>query len=153
MYKKGKKKRFATGVNIKKHEWKNGMVVGRLDAHVLNQQIQKKYQEAIELMNESSGELSVINRAAMTELSFYDWIAKEIEENPNIQEPTRKHHRTMLRGIVEFGKFKTFKDITQENIIAWDLVLRKRFSNAESARNYHKRFKTYVNKARQLKIY
>lgn len=41
----GKQKIISTGVRVKKHEWKNGMVVGRFDAPLLNAEIQKKYHE------------------------------------------------------------------------------------------------------------
>lgn len=151
VYSKGKKKRYATGVNIKKHEWKNGRVVNRLDAHSLNAQIERKYREAHELMNESSGELSAINRATMTELSFCDWLEKEINERTGLTDGTRKHHRTMLKSIRESRLFKTFADVIQQNIIIWDDSLRKKLTNPESVRNYHKYLKPYIKKAKLLR--
>lgn len=151
VYSKGKKKRYATGVNIKKHEWKNGRVVNRLDAPDLNAQIERKYQEAHELMRESSGELSAVNRATMTELLFCDWLDKEIAERTDLTEGTRKHHRTMAKRVRASGYFRTFADVTKENIVLWDSDLRKHLTNAESVRNYHKYLKPYITKARLLK--
>ena len=149
-YHKGKKKRISTGVNVKKNEWKNGMVVNRLDAPKLNAQIQKKYQEVCELLNESSGELQIINRATMGELSFCDWLDKEITERTDITEGTRKHHRGMAKRIRESRIFSSFKDLTLPNIILFDDMLKRRLTNPESVRNYHKRLKPYVTKAVRL---
>lgn len=150
VYSKGKKKRYATGVNVKKNEWKNGRVVNRLDAHSLNEQIERKYREAHELMSESSGELSIINRATMTELSFCDWLDKEVAERTDITESTREHHRTMARKVRESRIFATFKDLTLPNIIRFDDAIKKTLSNPESVRNYHKRLKPYIAKALRL---
>lgn len=151
VYTKDKRKVFSTGVNVKKNEWKNGVVVARPDAYKLNNQIQKKYREVVEMMEANEGDAKYLNNASIGNVDFCEWLKKEIEDNPNIQEQTRKHHRTMWKSICEFGLFNSFKDITQENIVQWDSSLRRRMKNAESIRNYHKRFKPYLTKARQLK--
>lgn len=151
IYSKGKKKRYSTGVNIKKNEWKNGMVVNRLDAVKLNRTIQQKYQEATELMNVAQGELAVANKATMTELSFCDWLDKEVAERADIRETTRKQHVIMAKNVRASGLFHTFKDIDQTNILRWDNMLRKKLQNPESVRGYHKRLKPYLKKARLMR--
>lgn len=145
---KGKQKTISTGVHIKINEWKNGMVINRSDAHELNRIIQDKYQEIVVNCDNSNATLSSITFANK---SFVDWLDKEIAERNDLTEGTRKHHRTMARHIRHSGLMPTFKDVSKTNIIRWDDMLRKQLTNLESIRNYHKRLKPYINKARLLK--
>lgn len=149
VYTKEKRKIFSTGVNVKKNEWKNGIVCGRLDATKLNAKIQNKYREIVELM-ESTGRVDSINNATLGQIDFCDWLDKEIAERNDLTDGTRKHHKTMAKNIRESGFFKTFKDITQPNIMLWDDKLRKKLTNPESVRNYHKSLKPYIKKAKLL---
>lgn len=150
VYTKEKRKIFATGVNVKKNEWKNGIVHGRPDATKLNTKIQNKYREIVELM-ESTGRIDSINNATLGKIDFCDWLDREIAERNDLTEGTRKHHRTMLKSIRESGLFKTFADVTQPNIMVWDDRLRKKLTNPESVRNYHKYLKPYIKKAKLLR--
>lgn len=147
VYAKGIRKIFSTGVNVKKNEWKNGVVYGRLDATKLNAKIQNKYREIVELM-ESTGKIDSINDATLGKIDFCDWLDKEIAERNDITDGTRKHHVTMAKNIRESRLFKTFADVTQPNIMLWDDSLRKKLTNPESVRNYHKYLKPYIKKAK-----
>jgi integrase len=142
----GGQKIKSTGVCVKKHEWKNGMVVGRLDAQQLNERIRQRYNE------EMMGAIDSPTIDVMThrDKSFCDWLDKEIAERKDLTDGTRKHHRTMARHLRNSGFIVTFKDVTKVNVMRWDDALRKQLTNLESIRNYHKRLKPYVNKARHL---
>ncbi len=144
----GKQKIISTGVRVKKHEWKNGMVVGRFDAHELNKVIQSKYQDALANANSNNATLASIS---MSDRSFLDWLDKEIIERNDITDGTRKHHKSMAKHLRNSGFIVTFNDVNQINILRWDDSLRKQLTNLESIRNYHKRLKPYITKARLLK--
>lgn len=150
VYTKEKRKTFSTGVNVKKNEWKNGVVYGRPDATKLNAKIQNKYREIVELM-ESTGRVDSINNATLGKIDFCDWLDKEIAERNDLTEGTRKHHKTMAKNLRKSNLFKTFADITQPNIMLWDDRLRKKLTNPESVRNYHKYLKPYIKKAKLLR--
>lgn len=92
----------------------------------------------------------ILFQLSMTELSFCDWLDKEVAERTDITESTREHHRTMARKVRESRIFATFKDLTLPNIIRFDDAIKKTLSNPESVRNYHKRLKPYIAKALRL---
>lgn len=150
IYQDGKRKRYSTGVNIKKHEWKNGMVVNRLDAAVLNAKIAKKYQEMMSLASRDGFSINNVNVVELGKMSLCDWIEERINKRTDIGEQTRKLHLGMLRSLRKCGLFNTFSDLTPKNLKLWDDEIRTHVTMQTSVYNYHKHLKPYIKVAMQL---
>jgi site-specific recombinase XerD len=57
---------------------------------------------------------------------------------------TLEHHRLLINKIKSFGKFKTFADITYENISDFDAYLRKTINSQPTLYKWHGAFKSYI---------
>lgn len=78
--------------------------------------------------------------------SFLEFMRVRIEERA-IKEDTRKHHRTILNSLKDFGCIKSFEDLTFLNIKKWDEYAKKRCNFQSSVYNYHKILKIYIREA------
>lgn len=83
--------------------------------------------------------------------SFIDFMEKAIAE-ADIVHSTRKHHNTVWRSLIQFGKIKTFADLTPANIMDYDTWVRNQTYqgkkiDAVTVDGYHKRLKRYVRLA------
>lgn len=148
---KGKQKIISTGVRVKKHEWKNGMVVGRFDAPQLNASIQRKYHEMLAL---SSNEDFNLKQISINKINVCDWIEQRINTRTDIVDHTKKLHLVALRALRDSNLFHTFNDFTPKNLKLWDDYLRQKgtLTKQTAIHNYHKSIKTYLNIALQLEL-
>lgn len=78
--------------------------------------------------------------------SFLHFMRKRIMERP-VSETTRKKHLYMLKKLEEFGKIKSFSDITYPNIMAWGEFAKKYCHCQSSVYSYHKVLKIFVREA------
>lgn len=147
IYSKGKRKRYSTGVNVYKNEWKNGRVVNRADAVELNAQIEEMYQRVHEIARNPNFSLNKVNTATVGNRDFCEWLENEIRKRSDIRESTRRQHLVMARSIRECGLFKTFSDLTVANIKAWESEVRSKVSAQATVHGYHKRLKPYIHLA------
>ena len=147
----GEQKIKSTGVRVKKHEWKNGMVVGRFDAPQLNAKIQKKYHEILAL---SASEDFCVKQISINQINVCDWIEERIKSRTDIIAHTKKIHYVALRALRESGLFHTFQDFTPKNLKLWDDWLRQKgtLTKQTAIHNYHKTTKSYLNIAVQLEL-
>ncbi|MCH5347530.1 MAG: site-specific integrase [Muribaculaceae bacterium] len=149
VYRDGKRKYVATGVAVYKGQFKDGSVVGRSDATEVNMKIHEVYSHVSTL---ASGSAGVDANCAETSInvSFCDWMEKQIVERNDITRTTRLHYLRTARWLREFGKIQTFADLTERNIVLWDMFIKERLTVQSSIHGYHKRLKPYINKAIQL---
>lgn len=155
--------RLSTGVSVLKQQWKGGEVVNHPDEDELNAKIRslmKTMQEKLNHMAESNGEinLSVLKATRKAKViggrtDFLDWLEDRIAKRP-IKESTRKHHMTVLKSLREFGKIKTFTDVTSRNIKLWDDYIRSldKVNCQASVHGYHKRLRPYIQEALELQL-
>ena len=90
--------------------------------------------------------------------NFLEWMEDTIMER-SLSDLTRKGHLTMLHAVQRFGKIQTFQDLTSANIRAFDTFIRteETFTSTglpiergpAAIHNYHKRLRSYVNRARK----
>lgn len=64
----------------------------------------------------------------------------------NIREGTRKHKICTLEAIRRFGQIKTTKDLTRENLVAFDQWLRDGTRSDVAINNYHKNIRIYTKR-------
>lgn len=147
VYQKRKRRWFATGVQVFPHEWKDGSVVKRSDAVILNLKIQEMYHELVALI--SDGNYDVENTSAMS-IPLCDWIENYIDERKDVTERTKKLHRVTLNAMRRSGLFKSFRDLNTKNLKLFDNKIREHLTMQTSVYNYHKVIKSYIRIAIQL---
>lgn len=79
--------------------------------------------------------------------SFIEFIRARIDERTDLEESTRKQHRTLLQSLEKFGKINYMDDLTQANITLYDEFLHQQRISQPTIFNYHKRAKRYVHEA------
>lgn len=85
-------------------------------------------------------------------VSYIDFIRMRIEERTDIEESTRKQHRTLLKSLEDFGRINYIDDLTKQNIILYDDFLHKQGISQPTVYNYHKRNKRYIHEAMKFEL-
>ena len=160
-----------TGVHVRRDEWL-GSVINRSDAKELNERLRvlvKRVQEMVNEMLADGREIDVaeIRQRLYTGMSdeasdaFLNWIEQSIGEL-SVKEGTRNHYKTLLMRLTEWGKIKKWRDVTVENIYAFDtwlhgLEVKVGFNAKHTTKlsdgavyNYHKCLKALLSKADKL---
>ena len=85
-------------------------------------------------------------------VSYIDFVRMRIEERTDIEESTRKQHRTLLKSLEDFGRINYIDDLTKHNIILYDDFLHKQGISQPTVYNYHKRNKRYIHEAMKFEL-
>lgn len=166
---------IGTGIKVYRSEFVAGRVVNCPGADKLNERIAIIYNKVMEMVNSSIASNKSINiedlRRKVWEASDHDddallfWINEQIPLL-DIKEGTRKHYYPLENRLREWGKIRTWDDVTTEKIYEFDAWLHglckpvnkasiragitpKRIGNA-GVYNYHKTFKTLLRRARRM---
>lgn len=79
--------------------------------------------------------------------SFIDFVRNRIDDRRDIEESTRKQHRTLLQSLEKFGKINYMDDLTKANVTLYNEFLHKQGNSQPTIYNYHKRMKRYIHEA------
>lgn len=155
----GQRVRLSTGIGVHQGEWKDGKVVKRLDAQILNKELNDKFNDIYETVTQMIEDENVCldklkeyrfgERRMAQKINALDWIEERINMRP-VRESTRKQHHVMLRALRATKLFYSFKDFTPVNIKLWDDMLHRQLTCQSSVHGYHKRLKPYIAEAIQL---
>ena len=155
----GSRVRLTTGIGVKLGEWKDGKVVKRLDAQILNKELNDKYNNVYDCVMEMIREDNVCldklkdnklsTRTMVQKINALDWIEERINLRP-VRESTRKQHLVMLRSLRASKIFYSFKDFNVPNLKKWDDILHSQVTTQTSVHGYHKRLKPYIAEAIQF---
>lgn len=120
------RKFLGTGVKVYKGQFKNGRVVGREDADILNDKINSIYSRIMELGNNCIRTNRTFTFAMLNELdqaesatSFLDFCKKRTEEKRSAP-ASRKNNRLFCRILESYGLIRSFKDISTRAIHLFD---------------------------------
>lgn len=150
IYRNGKRKWSSTGVHLHLDEWRDGMVMNRLDAAELNIRIKKCYEAAVDACRQLSVEVDALTDVHLGKRGFCDWMEERVYERTDITEKTRQDHLRTVDWLRESGLFNSFSDLTEANITLWDIKLKSRLGKQSSVHGYHKRLKPYISLAIKL---
>lgn len=78
-------------------------------------------------------------------VNFLQYMEQSIKQE-NIRKGTRKHKICTLEAIRRFGQIKTTKDLTRENLVAFDQWLRDGTRSDVAINNYHKNIRIYTKR-------
>jgi hypothetical protein len=75
--------------------------------------------------------------------SVVEFMRKSLSKR-NPSDSILEHHNILIRQIEQFGKIKTFSDLTYENIADFDLFLRATIKSRPTLYKRHNTFKSYI---------
>lgn len=78
--------------------------------------------------------------------SFIEFM-KDILRKKDPSLATIEHHNVLIRKLEEFGKIKTFKDVTYENIYEFDIHLKKTINSLATLNKRHSALHQYIKEA------
>ena len=86
------------------------------------------------------------NKEKADSYSFIEFIRSELRRNdPSMS--VVEYHESLITRLEEFGKIKTFKDITYENIVDFDSHLRKTIKSSPTLYKRHSALHRYIREA------
>ena len=163
---------ISTGVRVYAREWA-GTVIRRPDAEALNDRLGLLMRRVAEEVNDCLANHREVVAAQIRENiwdvrekssgdEMLEWIDGQIDLL-KVTEGTKQHYRTLLMRLREYGKMKSWRDLTVENVElfdGWLHQLKKPQSDAEmrmgeseallsdaAVYNYHKTLKAMVRRA------
>lgn len=150
-----KVKYMSTRIRVYPKEWKDGRVVNRVDALVLNKQLDQllidvrkviydMYEEGSIDIDAIPARLIAKRKPNVTFLDFCEERAK-IRKYGKTADSQERYER-FLRFLREYGKIKTFYDLTEAKVMEMDRHLKKKNDMKAKSRwnNYHRFLNSFI---------
>lgn len=152
-----RQKYLATGVSCRPRHWKSGMVVGRLDAHELNVQLDRMIRDVRWIINEMQHDGHVdlddiprwMDDMSGGIVSMWDYFRKRKEARSYGKGPSVSYRLSFfLDWLFELGYIRRFRDINAENIVRMDMdLISAGLKSSTRWYNYHRLFKALISDA------
>jgi integrase len=170
----GKYYHIGTGIKVRKAEYVAGKIVNRPDASVLNDRLAILYSKVCACVDACVRDGEEFNIEAIKtniwsvketnskESPFIDWCEEQIPLL-GVSDGTVNHYNPLIVRLTEYGRIKTWDDLTVENICNFDAWLHtvtkplsdaKRKAGAQPEKlsdggiyNYHKCLRALLNRA------
>ena len=159
VYFNAKRTYFSTGMSVFKDQWKKDTIIG------LQSQIEdNKYIGSIktilqDAVNNQFKETQSVNFDELRKIfvkskqedktsapTFLDFMTERMQTRP-MAYGTWKQHRSVLNVLTDWGKIRTFEDLTPGNIKLWDELSIKNSKTGKSIEVYHKVLRIYIKEA------
>ena len=159
VYFNAKRTYFSTGMSVFKDQWKKDTIIG------LQSQIEdNKYIGSIktilqDAVNNQFKETQSVNFDELRKIfvkskqedktsapTFLDFMKERMQTRP-MAYGTWKQHRSVLNVLTDWGKIRTFEDLTPGNIKLWDELSIKNSKTGKSIEVYHKVLRIYIKEA------
>lgn len=156
---------IATGVKVRRSEFRNERVVAHKDADALNTILESFQRQVMTAAAELAEKDAPITAADIKRLirrnqsrktaetkDLITWIAEQVPML-KLKEGTRNHYRTLIARLEEYGRLTSWDDLTTENLYDFDDWLHRLPSTAQrtisdaSVYSYHKCLKAILNRA------
>lgn len=147
-----KQKYITTGIKVLPNQWRKGKVVNTPDALQSNQLLDKMLadvkQAIVDMANTGTIDIFKIpeylkKKEKISLIEFFKQRA-EIRKYGKTKDSQERYNR-FIRLFFEWGKIKSFEDITEKNIIAYDKYLLKRGLKLYSKwNNYHRFLNSFI---------
>ena len=156
----GDRKFIGTGVKVYKGQFKNGRVLGRIDADTLNEKINMLYKHVHDVYNEAMKmripfSLSMLDGGDLykSNTPFLDFCHKRTEEK-RCSASTKRQNKLFCNTLSMFGKIRSFDDITLPNINFFDTWLKTHIGTHtnrpltdNTIKAYHSRMRAFISEA------
>jgi site-specific recombinase XerD len=149
-----RQKYMSTGIRLLPKHWHRGTVVNRVDAIQINQTLDKLMIDVrkviLEMMEEGIIDIFDIperlRRLRTGDISFLDFCKQRMDVRKYGKATDSKQRYDRFFNLFEgWGRIKVFEDITDDNIIAFDLYLaNKGMKNYSKWQNYHRFLNSFI---------
>lgn len=160
---------ISTGMRVLQKHWA-GAIVGRPDADALNNRLGIIVRRVNEKMNEFIEQRQPIDVDVIKEYiydgtkvdgqqeKFLEWVKKQIPML-NISDDTREHYWLLYNRLKEYGRIRSWSDLSVEAIYEWDAWLHQtvkaqvkkgaaeKKASDGTINNYHKHMKAILHRA------
>lgn len=148
-----------TGVRVCERQWQFDKVVRHPQADKLNERlgillgrIMDKVNYALD--NDNEIDVAHIRREiweTASEKTLIEWLRNEVTLM-SVADGTRKHYKTLVKRMQDYGGMSSWQDVTVENIYKWDAWLHTLEGNngkitQSGVWNYHRYLKCLLNRA------
>lgn len=155
VYYEKKTKYMSTRIRVYPKEWQRGRVVGRIDAVILNKQLDKLLvdvrQVVYDMYDEGQIDINAIPSRLMAKrkpnVTFLDFC----EERTKIRKygkaiDSQERYERFLRFLKGYGKIKTFFDLTEAKVMELDRYLKGQNNMKAKSRwnNYHRFLNSFI---------
>lgn len=156
-----KRKYISTGVKVYKNQWHDQRkVVKSIDCIQMNAILDGQMNNIKDFIAElvknrqpfDFEKLKNYLDGTTQSVSFIDFVRERVEDRADLQESTRKQHRTLIKSLEDFGKINYMDDLTRKNIILYDEFLHKQGISQPTIYNYIKRLKVYIHEAMRFEL-
>ena len=160
VYYQRKTKYMSTRVRLLPKEWKYGLVVNRVDAMILNKPLDKllvdirkviydMYEEGNIDINAIPVRLMAKRKPSVAFIEFCEQRSK-IRKYGKTADSQERYERFM-RFLKDYGKFKTFYDLTEHKVMELDRYLQKKNDMKAKSRwnNYHRFLNSFIMDAQK----
>ena len=156
---------YSTGIRVLPSEWRNDMIQNRPDSMELNERLRIILRRVQAFLNDVVDNHTIFDSKALrseiwptvshqdTSTDMLDWLTKQVDAL-TLAEGTKKHYRTLIMRLNEYGRLSSWRDLTAENIYDLDSWLHKLIAQDGSGPisdaavyNYHKCLKALLNRA------
>lgn len=151
----GKRKRYATGVNVFIDQWdERYKVVNSFESGSLNKSLDTlmsdlgRYEELNQPI--SIGKIDLFFNQKSEDGSFIEFVSNLILNRKDLRKGTIRTHKSLLESLKEFKRINYYDDLTLPNIDAYDKFLHNKGYLQTTVWGYHKRLKRYINEALRL---
>jgi site-specific recombinase XerD len=155
-YQNPKRRYISTGLYIKPSQWSKRLlkVIDHPNANEYNAELMR---QVVELENYAFEWVRQYGSITLEQLenffkcadsqSFTDFWKYELENDPKLQENTKKKQRTALNYWVKFKKDVQFSELTYQLIRDFDTFLYRHNLHTNTVYTHHKQIKKYINLA------
>lgn len=146
-----KQKYISTGISVYQNQWKRDRVVNHVDALEYNQLLEKLTSSIrkviVEMMDEGNVDIfSIPERLSKKNMTFIEYCKKRAEVRKyGKSKDNQKRYDRFIKLFSKYGQIRDFKDLTEENIIAYDKYLDNLGMKPNSKwSNYHRFINSFV---------
>lgn len=147
-------KYISTGIMLYPHQWKNGRIVNCDNiiqiSQILDKIISNIRQALLDMMQEGNVDITQLSdrlaRMEKSRISFIDYCNQRASiRKYGKQKDTQERYNRFIRLFSKWGKIKTFSDIRDSTIIAYDKYLTKQGMKPYSKwQNYHRFLNSFI---------
>lgn len=146
---------MATGIQLLPKEWNNGTVTNRSDAQELNKSLEKMRIGVLKVVNEMLDEhninifeipdrLNTLNSQGGK--TFIEFCRERAEVRTyGKSKDSKERFERFIRFLEKWGKIHYFSDVTDKNVLAMDMELKKKKLKDNSKwQNYHRFLNSFI---------
>lgn len=155
VYYQRKTKYMSTRVRLFPKEWKNGLVVNRVDAIILNKQLDQLLVDIrkviFDMYEDGNIDIDAIPARLIAKRKPSVAFIEFCEQRSKIRKygkaaDSQERYERFMRFLKEYGKFKTFYDLTEQKVMELDRFLQKKNDMKAKSRwnNYHRFLNSFI---------